>query len=530
MHLMGSFMNNKEEYEKNNQIFSRFPLLFGILLIACVLVGSTVVIFRFAEKQEDEAVYSLTEFYLEELAERRTSVITANLNSRKLQMEAAVEGITEEDLEDKTSLREYLSFIQKFNSLDMFAMVDEDGMVYTDTSTYAGISRFGFLSEEINETIITVNQAYVNKNMVIIATPVEGVVFKGKNITACFSGINMNSILNSISLQTSENQTFCNIIFDDGTFLTKAELGNIDIQDDNILDYLDENVQFDEGYSLDDIKHNMEQKKAGFTSFMNIGQHDYFYYRPIEGTDWYFTIFINENIIDHQLESVGNNFMTASMVQIIFIIIAMFGVFLIIYRFQKSNEKIRYEKLKSEEISKAKQEEAEEKLKLQTRLLAEEKEKHRYDEMFRVLSEEYHLIYYVNIEENRVVLYRINESIQQMFHLEEGRELPFDQTYRDYVMKSVVEEEREEMLHICEPERIRQLLVDNRMFTHLFRVEREGNIYYRQLRMAREKGFNILFSDLQMWIRRPERNRRREERWKMLYLRLRRQIKQKPYF
>lgn len=82
----------------------------------------------------------------------------------------------------------------------------------------------------------------------------------------------------------------------------------------------------------------------------------------------------------------------------------MFGVFLIIYRFQKSNEKIRYEKLKSEEISKAKQEEAEEKLKLQTRLLAEEKEKHRYDEMFRVLSEEYHLVYYVNIEENRVVL------------------------------------------------------------------------------------------------------------------------------
>ena len=81
MHLMGSFMNNKEEYEKNNQISSRFPLLFGILLIACVLVGSTVVIFRFAEKQEDEAVYSLTEFYLEELAERRTSVITANLNS-----------------------------------------------------------------------------------------------------------------------------------------------------------------------------------------------------------------------------------------------------------------------------------------------------------------------------------------------------------------------------------------------------------------------------------------------------------------
>ena len=58
-------------------------------------------------------------------------------------------------------------------------MVDEDGMVYTATSTYAGISRFGFLSEKVTEPMITVNQIYGNKNMVIIAAPVEKVFFQG---------------------------------------------------------------------------------------------------------------------------------------------------------------------------------------------------------------------------------------------------------------------------------------------------------------------------------------------------------------
>lgn len=193
----------------------------------------------FTQYQTEEAVYSLTKFYLEELAERRTDVIEANLNERKLQMEAAVRGIAVDDLEDEEILREYLAFVQTFNSLDMFAMVDEDGMVYTATSTYAGISRFGFLSEKVTEPMITVNQIYGNKNMVIIAAPVEKVFFQGKAITSCFSGINMDNILNSISLQTEKNQTYCNIFYRDGQFLTKTEFGKLTSMD-NILTFLEE--------------------------------------------------------------------------------------------------------------------------------------------------------------------------------------------------------------------------------------------------------------------------------------------------
>ena len=300
-------MTANDLIQTNEQKSFRFPLILGALTVVLILVGSSVFMGGFAQYQTDEAIYSLTEFYLEELAERRTDVITANLNERKLQMESAVSEMTEEDLESTDSLREYLSFIQSFNSLDMFAMVDEDGMVYTATSTYAGISRFGFLSEEITEPVVTVSQTYGNKNMVIIATPVKDIVFRNKKITACFSGINMDNILDSISMQTDKNQTFCNILFHDGRFLTKTEFGDLASQD-NLLTFLEEGVTFDEGYSLDEIKKNLEEGKSGFTSFMNGNRHDYFYYRSITGTDWYLAVFINENIIDKRIESIGNNF------------------------------------------------------------------------------------------------------------------------------------------------------------------------------------------------------------------------------
>ena len=342
----------------------RLPLIAGVLMIALLLVGSSVIVWRFAQNQTDDAVYALTEFYLEELAERRTGVITANLNSRKQQMEAAVSGIKPENLESETSLREYLSFIQIFNNLNMFAMVDEEGMIYTASSTYAGISRFGFLTERITETILTVNQAYGSRNMVLIASPVEEVLFQGKKITACFSGIDMDRILDSVSMQTDDNQTYCSIFFRDGRFLTKTTFDGGD-SPGSLLGYLEEGVEFDDGYSMHEIRQKLETGEAGFTSFVKQGQHDYLYYTPIEQTDWYLAIFISENIVDEQLENVGDSFVSVSLIQIIVIVAVMAAVFLIIYRTLRSNEIIHYEKLKADEVNRAKQEEAEEKLRLQ---------------------------------------------------------------------------------------------------------------------------------------------------------------------
>ena len=75
-------MTANDLIQTNEQKSFRFPLILGALTVVLILVGSSVFMGGFAQYQTDEAIYSLTEFYLEELAERRTDVITANLNER----------------------------------------------------------------------------------------------------------------------------------------------------------------------------------------------------------------------------------------------------------------------------------------------------------------------------------------------------------------------------------------------------------------------------------------------------------------
>ncbi|MGN1230771.1 MAG: response regulator, partial [Anaerotignum sp.] len=154
------------------------------------------------------------------------------------------------------------------------------------------------------------------------------------------------------------------------------------------------------------------------------------------------------------------------------------------YRVMRSNEAIRHEKMVADEVNRSKQKEAEEKLRLQKKLLQEEKEKHRYDDMLHVLSEEYHSVYYVDLERNIAIPYHVKDSIQELLQLEVGKEIPFDVTFAEYVNHSVVKEEREEMLRIGNSETIRRLLAEGQIYSHLFRIQRGGQIYYRQLRIA----------------------------------------------
>ena len=72
--------------------------------------------------------------------------ISAELDRNVEQLQRAVDEMRSEHLQSNASLRAYLSMIQRLNGLDIFAVVDENGMVYTSDNTFSGISRFGFLS------------------------------------------------------------------------------------------------------------------------------------------------------------------------------------------------------------------------------------------------------------------------------------------------------------------------------------------------------------------------------------------------
>ena len=125
----------------------------GALTIAAILIITTIWVSGRARDGTSQAVSKVSEFYLEELAGRRALVVSEELNNKFTYMENAlgILGFEGEYLKSQETLRVFLGKVKKLYGVDKFALVDENGIVYTEHSTTSGLSRYSFLSEELTD-------------------------------------------------------------------------------------------------------------------------------------------------------------------------------------------------------------------------------------------------------------------------------------------------------------------------------------------------------------------------------------------
>ena len=193
----------------------RWPLLYvGMGLEAIILVVSTVLWTGSTQHASEQTVNDLVKFYLEEIAERNAGNITTELDRKAEQLELALTVLDESYLQSEQSIRGSISMAQRINGLDMFALADKEGMVYTAESTFSGISRFGFLSEKITQTSIHMVSSYGTRTMIIIAAPVQ--TPGGISIVSAFTGLDIENIISASLLQNPENKTYCSLFTREG--------------------------------------------------------------------------------------------------------------------------------------------------------------------------------------------------------------------------------------------------------------------------------------------------------------------------
>ena len=139
---MGESQKQGTEMQQRRQTIA-FALLGGVI-IAVILLITTIWGSGKARNSTRQAVNRVSEFYLEELAWRRAQVVSEELKGHITNMKNALSIIEPSDLESQESLRRFLGKIKKLYGVDKFALVDEDGIVYTQHSTSSGLSRYGF--------------------------------------------------------------------------------------------------------------------------------------------------------------------------------------------------------------------------------------------------------------------------------------------------------------------------------------------------------------------------------------------------
>ena len=154
-------------------------------------------------------------------------------------------------------------------------------------------------------------------------------------------------------------------------------------------------------------------------------------------------------------------------------------MFLFIFLQSKKNAELAIEK----ETSVVKQEELEQRLRLQNELLEQEKLRTRQDHMITALASDYKSVYYVNLDSDECACYRSEVTPEEGPQV--GDRFSYREAFTRYANEVVAESYRESFLQFIAPNNIRRRLEKETIIAlRYLTVGKNGQETYEMLRMA----------------------------------------------
>ena len=466
---------NKEQ----RNVLKTIYLVGGILVILIIVFG-TILMSRRASADTEEAVKKVSHLYLDELAGRREQVIKNNMNIKISDMQVAVGLMSDVDKSDVPHLQEYQARMKKLYKLEKFAFIDSNGLIYTALGTQDNIDDYSFDYKNISEPEISILNLNSLDKKVVIAYPVD-IPFNGDVLKVCFMEINMNEMLSGVSMESDNNgTTFCNIYTHDGIALTNTILGGLAVED-NLLDAM-QNADYDKGYSYNQFVDAFGNGKRGVVSFTYNGTSETLSFVPVEGTDWNLTYLVRESIITDEIRSINDDIVRRGINQTIVTSLLLIVLFCLIINQIRKTSKMLLEKETAEIENRTRQQEMQEKIDLQEKLLKEERTRAQQDSLITAMASDYRSVYYADLDIDEAICYRGDPGDHDQ--TAEGDRFCFSERFRYYAEKYVDSEYRQGFLDFIDITNIRKGLTDNRLITYRYFVRRYGKEYYEMLRMA----------------------------------------------
>lgn len=448
----------------------------GSIVVALTLVLGTIWTGRSASKDTEQAVRNVSLLYLDELAGRREQVVASTLSDYISDMDVAIGLLTADDLSSTANLQAYQLRMKQLYGLEKFAFVDETGLIYTSRGTRTDIDQYAFDYQSLSEPEISVKNADGENVKVVIAMPTDRLPYEGHYLVVCFMEIDMQQMLENISLQSgSNNTTFCNIYTSDGYSLTNAVLGGL-ASEDNLLTALD-SADFEDGYSIETIRSGFSDGRTGVVSFTYNDIKETMYYVPVHQTDWMLTYLIRESVISAQIDTISDGIVKRSLFMSLLTALVLTAVFVFMLMQTRKVTKLALER----ETSEVMQQELEERIALQDELLEQEKKRAQLDSMITALASDYRSVYYVNLDTDFATCYR-NDAPDE--DVTKDAVFVFSEVFSKYANEYVDEDYREQFLEFIKPENIRKELKKNIIIAFRYLVRKGGNESYEMLRMA----------------------------------------------
>ncbi len=312
---------------KRNKANTYKIAIIGGIVVFLILFTTSIWTNVTAKNAARSAAENVSNFYIEELANRSVNLIENELQKNYIYAKNAISTITKRDLSSVKSLRAYLGKIRRIYGIDAFAFVDANGLVYTSHSTSSGKTRYPFLAEEITQPIFSTVLNYGGEQELFMALPVNDVVFLGTKINACFLRINIDSMMQSITYREMNIESHFNLYYKNGESLTKAEFAGLEAGK-NILEAIKSSKKNQRVYEK--IKKDFEGEKSGLISITYENNDAQLYYSHIKNTDWVLTILVYDSVINNHIHSSIDSIIIRNGIQILITIISILSLFMIL--------------------------------------------------------------------------------------------------------------------------------------------------------------------------------------------------------
>ena len=448
----------------------------GAAVVTLILIFGTIWTGKSAREDTEQAVRNVSLLYLEELAGRREQVVASTLSDYISDLDVAVGLLTTEDLKSTESLQAYQLRMKQLYGLEKFAFVDEEGTIYTSRGTRTDIDQYNFDYKTMSEPQISMKNAEGEDSKIVVAMPTDSLPYEGHSLIVCFMEIDMDHMLENISLQSgSNNTTFCNIYTGNGYSLSDTVLGGL-ASEDNLLKALEKAV-FENGYHIEQIRSDFANANTGVVSFTYNGIRETMYYVPVHQTDWMLTYLIRESIISDQIDTISNGIVKRSVSMAVLTTVVLAAVFIMMLVQTRKATKLAVE----QETSEAMQQELEERIALQDELLEQEKTRAQLDSMITALASDYRSVYYVNLDTDKATCFRNDVTDSEVV---KDDVFVFSKVFARYAYEKVTPDYREQFLEFIKPENIRNELKKQPIIALRYLVSKDGAESYEMLRMA----------------------------------------------
>ncbi len=453
----------------------------GSILVMLILVLGTMLMGRIARRDTENAVRSVSLLYLDELAGRREQVVENNLQRRIQDIQVAVSLMNGEDLSSLSSLQAYQARMKQLYGLEKFAFVDTAGRIYTSLGMQDNIGDYAFDYLNLSGPEISILNLHTPEKKVVIAVPVDRLKFGEETFTVCFMEIDMQEMLRGVSMQAQEGgATYCNIYTTDGIALSNTVLGGLAVED-NLLEAVSR-ADFESGYSYEAFLDNFTNCRRGEVSFSYQGIQETLTYVPVGGTDWLLTYLIRESVISEQIGGISASIIRRSILQSLLTVAVLLTMFCFIILQTRKTARLALEKETADAENRVKQQELEERLSLQKKLLEEERHRTQSDHMITALASDYRIVYHVDLDRNEAVCYRADPQDQEQ--TPEGVHFPYLERFTRYAEQAVAENYREGFLRFIQPDAIREGLRTEPILAYRYLARRAGREYYEMIRVA----------------------------------------------